>query len=73
MITEGKILAAAGTTASILSMTGGWLTYRYPVLGPTLIGTAGFVMLVGNITVLCWPKPGDVIEEPITLSHEDLP
>jgi hypothetical protein len=47
-----EILAFAGTLASALSMTGGWLTKKYPIAGPRLIGAAGAVMLLGNLAVL---------------------
>lgn len=56
-MTDGQVLAAAGTTASILSMTGNWITHSYPVLGPALAGGAGFVMLVWNLVVLFRPSP----------------
>ena len=72
-MTEAKILAFTGTTASILSMTGGWLTYGFPVLGPALMGSAGFVMLVGNVVVLFRSRAELEPEYKFRFTNEDLP
>lgn len=50
------ILAVAGTTASALSMVGGFLVHTRPRLGSRLLGAAGAVMLAGNVVVvvLAW-------------------
>lgn len=47
-----SILAAAGTSASVLSLLGGYLTPWFPRLGPALLGSAGAVMLLGNVVCL---------------------
>lgn len=47
-----RVLAVGGTTASALSMVGGWITPSSPRLGPALLGLAGFVMLAANLVVV---------------------
>lgn len=49
---DGKILAFCGTMASALGMTGGYLLPFAPRTGAFISGTAGAIMLIGNITVL---------------------
>lgn len=52
VLNGARILAATGTTASVLSLLGGYLTPWFPRLGPVLVGSAGAVMLAGNVVCL---------------------
>jgi hypothetical protein len=49
---SARVLALAGTTASLCACAGGWLGALAPQLGSVLVGAGGFTMLVGNLVVL---------------------
>ena len=55
-MTSGKILAIAGTVASVLSMCGGLVAQWWPSAGVLMLGSSGAVMLLGNVLALAIGK-----------------
>jgi len=51
-VTGARVLAIAGTTASLLAMLGGALLVRAPVVASVLLAVAPGVMLLGNLAVM---------------------